>query len=92
FLLHDHPVFGPASRALLEDARGELDGYARARLQEEIYRLVEDFDVAGLGKRPRDHCYRVDAADLFASAHKVAASAAEIEAMLERAGFFASAT
>ncbi len=81
FLLWDDPVFGPESRAILEAAMvGHVD-------RERVYRLIADFDVAGLGRRPADKCYPVRAEDVYAGAHLVRATRAEIDAMLEGAGF-----
>ncbi len=81
FLLWNDPVFGPESRAILEAAvAGSVD-------RERVYRLIADFDVAGLGRGPADHCYPVRAEDIYAGAHLVGVGRAEIDAMLERAGF-----
>ncbi len=81
FLLWDDPVFGPESRAILEAAMvGRVD-------RERVYRLIEDFDVAGLGRRPTDYCYPVRAEDIYAGLHLVGTTRAEMDAMLERAGF-----
>jgi FADH2 O2-dependent halogenase len=91
FLLHDHPVFGPESRRLLNLAGKSQSPTEKARLAEDIYSLIRDFDVAGLGKRPANHCYPVDAADLFAAAQTLGADAKEIQAMLQRAGFYSAA-
>ena len=87
FLMHDHPVFGPASRHLLARASQSLDAAETRRLEDDVYRLIGAFDVAGLSARPVDHCYPVRAEDLFASGHKLGAERGEIESMLQRAGF-----
>jgi FADH2 O2-dependent halogenase len=92
FLLHDHPVFGPESRRLFNLAQSPLSPTAKALLTEDIYTLIRDFDVAGLNKRPANHCYPVDAADLFAAAPRLGANATEVEALLQRSGFYAAAT
>ena len=84
FLLSEHPRFGVECRRLLELARMGLKGEA---LVEGIYALIAEFDVAGLGKRPADHCYPVDAQDLYEAADKFGARRGEIDRMLERAGF-----
>ena len=91
FLLHDDPVFGPQSQCLLERARTTLSPEEKLRLRDDVYELIERFDVAGLGKRPADHYYPVRAEDLFAGAHRLGASEAEIATMLERSGFYAGA-
>ena len=85
FLLCRHPVFGAEMREIV-GAAGMISGEA---LRERVYRLIEGFDVAGLRKRPGDHCYPVLAEDLFAGAGKLGATAGEIEGLLERAGFYA---
>ena len=91
FLLHDDPEFGPQSRRLLKRATSDLSNLDKTQLCEEVYRLIEGFDVAGLGRRPEDHCYPVRAEDLFAAAHLLAAEPGEIEELLRRSGFFANA-
>jgi tetracycline 7-halogenase / FADH2 O2-dependent halogenase len=91
FLLQDHPVFGPESRRLLELARAPMSPTERSRLTNGIYSLIDEFDVAGLGKRPANHCYPVDAADLFAAAAKFGANTADIKALLLRTGFHSDA-
>ena len=88
FLLHNHPVYGPASRRILESVHDAMAPAEKRTLCEGIYRLIEEFDVAGLCKRPLNHYYPVDANDLFASASRLGASAAEIEGMLRRSGFY----
>jgi FADH2 O2-dependent halogenase len=90
FLLHDHPVFGPESRRLLDLAHAPLNPVEKTLLTEGIYALIRDFDVAGLCKRPANHCYPVEASDLFASAHTLGANSEEIEALLQRTGFYSS--
>ena len=87
FLLHRHPVFGPESRRITDRALEHMTPDERRDLQERIYALIEQFDVAGLCTRPANHCYPVRAADLFASAHKVGASHTDIEDLLLRSGF-----
>ncbi len=81
FLLWGDPVFGPESRAILEEAAAGRVDCAR------VYRLVARFDVAGLSKRPADSCYPVRAEDLYAGAGLLGATQEEIAAMLTRAGF-----
>ncbi len=89
FLLHDDPRFGPACRELFAWAtRGiaanEMDVFIR-----KVRKTIEPFDVAGLAKENRQHCYPVDANDVLDSAGKVGASREEITAMLARSGFYA---
>jgi FADH2 O2-dependent halogenase len=87
FLLHRHPLFGPASRLLLERAH-KPDGAFAA----DVRRLIEPFNVGGFGDPTRRNRYPVRAEDLFNAGHKLGASREEIIAMLERAGFFAQAS
>ena len=91
FLLHEDAVFGPGSRRILERARRRMCAAEKAELREEIYRLIEPFDVAGLGQRPQDHCYPVRAEDLFAAAGKAGATRRDMEELLWRSGFLPQA-
>jgi len=88
FLLHDHPVFGPESRRLLTLARTPMKPAEKRLLVDDIYTLIREFDVAGLGKRPANHSYPIDAADLFGAAEKLGSNSREIEALLRRTGFY----
>ncbi len=90
FLLHNDEVFGPEFRRITARARQSLSPAEKLCLQTEILALIERFDVAGLCKQPSDHCYPVQAADLFAGAHKVGASTEAIESLLQRTGFAAT--
>lgn len=87
FLLHDDPRFGPACAQLLERARAMPSGRQAEDSIEEVYRMIEPFDVAGLGKRERRNWYPVEAEDLLRSARKLGASRDEIMQMLDRCGF-----
>jgi FADH2 O2-dependent halogenase len=89
FLLHEDPVFGPECRRLLALANNPLNPADKQYLTDHIYLLIEQFDVAGVCKRPRNHCYPLDATDLIASAHKLGVTREEIDALLERSGFLA---
>ena len=88
FLLHDHPQFGPESERLLERARWVQRGWESDELIEEVFRIIEPFDVAGLGNRSRRNWYPVEAEDLLSSAHKVGSSREKIMRMLGRCGFW----
>jgi FADH2 O2-dependent halogenase len=88
FLLHTDPRFGPAAKALLDRAVTCSYG-SEAALIDEVYRLIEPFDVAGLCSSPHNHWYPIDPNDLKNAAAKVSATADEIEAMLQRSGFYA---
>lgn len=88
FLLHNHPQFGPESERLLERARGVQRGRESDELIENVFRIIEPFDVAGLGNRSRRNWYPVEAEELLSSAHKVGSSRDEIMQMLNRCGFW----
>lgn len=83
FLLSDHPWFGPRSRSCCESALKSRD----PKLIEEILRVIEPIDVAGLGDRKRRNWYPVEAEDLLAAAGKLEATPGEIQALLRRSGF-----
>ena len=88
FLLHDHPVFGPACRRLFDRAlhlRSEQDP---VDLITDIQRTIEPFDVAGLCRRDRRNWYPVDAEDLFRGAAKVEATHEDIAKLLQSCGFY----
>jgi FADH2 O2-dependent halogenase len=87
FLLHDHPVFGPGSRACLDQALGRGD---QAGLIERIRETIEPFDVAGLSDPSRRSWYPVEAGDLLRAAGKLGADPGEIRALLARSGFVPS--
>ena len=87
FLLHNDPRFGPASRNLLERARGGVAATATSHFLQEVRRAIEPFDVAGLCAEREPPWYPVDADDLRKSAWKVGATLDEITHMLERSGF-----
>ena len=89
FLLHDHPIFGPACRALLEQALYIGSEEDEAALIADIMRTIEPLDVAGLCRRDRRNWYPVEAEDLLRSASKVHANRDEIMQSLARSGFYA---
>lgn len=87
FLLHDHPQFGADCVRVLEHARCvRSDGESKAVI-DEIFRIIEPFDVAGLGNRARQGWYPVEADDLLRTVHKVGATREEVLQMLARCGF-----
>ena len=90
FLLHDHPVFGTASRALIDRAMRSVSDEKSAHLSQEILRAIEPFDVAGLSNPDRRSWYPVAAEDLLRSAAKVESNRGEIEALLQSCGFYHS--
>ncbi len=77
FLLHDHPQFGPAMERALANPTAES-----------TMRAIEPIDVAGLSDSTRNNWYGANAADLLRSAHKVGAGKSEINALLQRCGFW----
>jgi FADH2 O2-dependent halogenase len=77
FLMHDHPHFGPALRACLENGV----------TKEQIRKAIEPIDVAGLSKGNVNNWYPVDADDLRRAAYKVEATPEEIEDLLQLCGF-----
>ncbi|MFZ0663886.1 MAG: tryptophan 7-halogenase [Acidobacteriaceae bacterium] len=90
FLLHDHPQFGPECRRVLERARTVHRGEESNALIDEVFRVIEPFDVAGFGRRERRGWYPAEAEDMLCSAGKLSASRDEVLQMLERCGFRAA--
>jgi FADH2 O2-dependent halogenase len=88
FLLHDHPSFGPASKALIERAMDVAQGQESTRLKEDILQAIEPFDVASLSCRDKHNWYPIVAEDLFRSASKVGSNHEEIASLLQRCGFY----
>ncbi|HYK36236.1 MAG TPA: FAD-dependent oxidoreductase [Alloacidobacterium sp.] len=89
FLLHDHPVFGPACRKLLERSHYLKTEQDAASLIADVRHFIEPLDVAGLCRTDRRNWYPVDAKDLFASAAKLGVGREEMALMLESCGFYA---
>jgi tetracycline 7-halogenase / FADH2 O2-dependent halogenase len=88
FLLHSHPVFGPASRKLLHRARRVRTEQDSAALIEDILQAIDPIDIAGLCNRQRRSWYPVNPEDLSNSAHKVEATPDDLMQMLQRCGFY----
>ncbi len=87
FLLYDHPIFGPQCRALLDRILHTRRPMDSSELTKEILRMIEPFNVAGLGDPNRRNWYPVEAEDLFRGASKVEATHDEISQLLDRSGF-----
>ena len=87
FLLYDHPHFGPACVRLCERARHLRTKQESDELAQDILRVIEPFNVAGLGNPDRRNWYPVDPEDLVSSARKVEASQSEVIELLKRCGF-----
>jgi FADH2 O2-dependent halogenase len=88
FLLDADSFFGPECRRLLGLAQSGIDKWQCSSFEQQIYALIERFDVAGLCKRPKNCCYPVEATDLMEAAHKVGATPDEIVRLLSRSGFY----
>jgi len=88
FLLHDHPSFGNQCQELFARARGTRDPLGSAQLSEEIIRMIEPLNLAGLGDPLRRNWYPVDANDLVEGAWKVGATREQITQLLDRCGFW----
>lgn len=86
FLLCDAPGFNDPARACAEVALARPTGAARTALLADIDRVVDRYDVAGLGDATRAHWHPVRADDLRACRHKLQAGESEIEALLVRCG------
>lgn len=88
FLLHDHPDFGPAMGSILERAGHRPQGKDATRLIDDIRRTIEPIDVASLSAPNQRNWYPVDAEDLLRGCAKVNSNYEEIEALLQRCGFY----
>jgi FADH2 O2-dependent halogenase len=85
FLLHDHPSF-PIQPLL--DRAGAVRNTAEAhRLSDDILRVIEPFNVAGLGDPERRNWYPANAEDMLQAASKLGASRSEVAELLARCGF-----
>jgi FADH2 O2-dependent halogenase len=87
FLLCDDPEFGSQFREILSRARGTQTVIDSRSIQEQILRVIEPINLAGLGDPRRRNWYPVDAADLYANAWKIGSTHDEISALLQRCGF-----
>jgi FADH2 O2-dependent halogenase len=85
FLSGSHPTFGPALASCCGMAL-ERDPRRREALLAAVRQAVEPLDVIGLSDASRRNWFPVDAADLFAGAHKLGATRDEIADLLRRAG------
>jgi FADH2 O2-dependent halogenase len=89
FLCGSHPTFGPALETCCRRALAR-DPADRDALVAEIARAVEPLNVAGLCDPARRGSYPVEAEDLLASAPKLGATRAEVEALLARMGMLSA--
>ncbi len=91
FLLGGHPAFAPALQHCLRlaaELRDDPTPTRRAALLDAIARAIEPVNVGGLADAERHNWYPATAADLLAGAGKLGASAPQVQAMLERCGFW----
>ena len=91
FLLHDDSRFGAKCARVLDKAASVRGDRNSGAVIEEIWRVIEPVDVAGLSDSTRRNWYPVDPEELLRGAGKLSASREEILQMLERCGFSASA-
>jgi FADH2 O2-dependent halogenase len=91
FLLHADPEFGPELGACCELALARPVGQDRDRLLVRIDAAFAPIDVAGLSDRGRRDHFPVRAEDLRGAAGKLGATRGEVEGLLRRCGFEASA-
>jgi FADH2 O2-dependent halogenase len=89
FLGGSHEVFGPALERCCRRALAS-DPADRAALLADVARAVEPLNVAGLCDPARRNWYPVEAADLLASAAKLGATRAEVQALLARLGMLSA--
>jgi FADH2 O2-dependent halogenase len=85
FLLHDHPLF--QIQTLLERARAVRTQEGTRRLNDEVRRIIEPFNVAGLGNPTRRNWYPAEAEDMLQAASKLGAERKEVARLLARCGF-----
>lgn len=88
FLMHDVTPFGEGLRAVTARATENSGVAGRKELIDDIYRLIEPFDVAGISDRARRNWHPAKANDLLSSAAKLETTEQELEGMLLRAGFY----
>jgi FADH2 O2-dependent halogenase len=88
FLLHDHSTFGPGMKEILERAQSKVPEQDSAGLKDETLRTIALIDVAGLSRPNGRNWYPVDADDLLTACAKVEATREDVEALLDRCGFF----
>jgi FADH2 O2-dependent halogenase len=90
FLLQDDRVFGTACKDILKRARCLTSEQESSLLVEDILRVIEPFDLAGLGNPSHKSWYPIDAEDLLRSAAKVQSTRSEIESLLQKCGFYST--
>jgi len=88
FLLCTHPEFGPECERLCALAMQKPSGAAARDLVAKILAAIQPFNIAGLGRPDRRNWYPVEAEDLLNASTKLDSSRDEVQALLERCGFF----
>lgn len=93
FLLHDHPTFGPALRALCDRVvNTHRDGFSddeEEAFAEDVRRTIEPINVAGLCDPGPRNWYPADPDDLIAGAAKLGAPPQTISRLLLQCGIVA---
>jgi FADH2 O2-dependent halogenase len=88
FLLHDDPHFGPAMRRCCERATNNCAKLGIDNLADEVYKVIEPINIAGLSNPNRRNWYPVDANDLLNSAAKLKSTKHQVSQLLDRCGFW----
>lgn len=91
FLMHDHPLFGPATRSLCRRilhirGNGGMSAIEKDGFVSEIFQAIEPLDVAGLTDRGRRNWYPVRIDDLLNARTKFGVSGVQMKEMLRRCG------
>ena len=86
------PEFGPRLRSCCDGvlrafSNGGATAAVRASLIDDVYSVIEPYDVAGLCDRSRCNWHPVTARDLLNASGKLGVSQAEIKELLARSGF-----
>jgi tetracycline 7-halogenase / FADH2 O2-dependent halogenase len=88
FLLHAHPDFGPQCLQLFNRIRSAPKPIDAEAITGLVLKIIDPFNVAGLGDPHRRNWYGVDAEDLLSSAWKLGISREKVSQMLHRSGFW----
>lgn len=75
-------------KEILERAQSKVPEQDSAGLKDETLRTIALIDVAGLSRPNGRNWYPVDADDLLTACAKVEATREDVEALLDRCGFF----
>lgn len=86
FLMRRHPRFAPAASACCDAA---IRGTSASELRAMVDRLLAEFDLGGLADESRRPWYPVKAEDLRSGRDRIGAGSAEVEALLQAAGWAA---